>query len=108
MSELFTTALEDKEKHLIDYEKETIDFNHHQAGAWLGQKWKLPYEIIDVIEHHHDPAYEERNADYVILIGFFSRISRQWLLDTDLLKAYLDKAHSKLNDIQKLADEIAR
>ncbi|HIF52256.1 MAG TPA: HDOD domain-containing protein [Thiotrichaceae bacterium] len=57
MSELFTTAPEDKEKHLIDYEKETIDFNHHQAGAWLGQKWKLPYEIIDVIEHHHDPAY---------------------------------------------------
>jgi|LWDU01.1.fsa_nt_gi hypothetical protein len=71
------------------------------------------------------PLIEERNADYVILIGFFSRISRQWLLDTnydpmqetevikklnldtDLLKAYLDKAHSKLSDIQKLADEIA-
>jgi HD-like signal output (HDOD) protein len=126
MSELFISAAEDREKRLIDYQKETIDFNHHEAGAWLGHKWKLPYEIIDIIEHHHDLNHQERNSKLVILIGFCSRISRQWVLDTnydpmqeleviktlnlnsDLLESYLNKSYSKLSDIQKLADEIAR
>jgi len=125
MSELFHTAKINKEKRLIEYEKETIDFNHHDAGAWLGHKWKLPYEIIDVIEHHHDLDYQERNSKLVILIGYCSRISRQWLLDTkydpmqeieiikllnlniDSLKDYLDKSYDKLENIQNLVDEIA-
>jgi HD-like signal output (HDOD) protein len=125
MSELFATAITDKEKHLIDYEKETIDFNHHEAGAWLGHKWKLPYEIIDVIEHHHDLSYQERNSNFVILTGFCARISRQWILDTNYdpmedkeiietlklnsesLAAYLEKSYGKLSDIEKLVDDIA-
>jgi len=126
MSELFATAMEDKEKRLIEYEKETIDFNHHEAGAWLGHKWKLPYEIIDIIEHHHDLDYQERNSNFVQIIGLCSRISRQWILNTnydpmqeidvikslnfnpDALKSYLDKSYGKLSDIQKLVDEISR
>jgi HD-like signal output (HDOD) protein len=125
MSELFIIARTDREKRLIEYEKDTIDFNHHDAGAWLGHKWKLPYEIIDVIEHHHDLAYQERNSNFVVLTGYCSRISRQWLLDThydpmqelevietlnlntDSLKAYLDKSYDKVSNIKKLVDQIA-
>lgn len=125
MSELFLTAKVNKEKRLIDFEKETIDFNHHDAGAWLGHKWKLPHEVIDVIEHHHDLGYQGDNAYIVMLIGYCSRISRQWLLDTqydpmqeiDVLNAlnlnfdsvsdYLLKTYTKLESIQNLVDEIA-
>jgi HD-like signal output (HDOD) protein len=125
MSELFVTAKKDREKRLIEYEKETIDFNHHEAGAWLGHKWKLPFEIIDILEHHHDLDYQGRNSNFVILIGYCSRISRQWLLDTnydpmeeidvieklnlntDSLKSYLDKSYTKLDGIQNLVEEIA-
>lgn len=125
MSELFLTAQQDREKRLIEYEKDTIDFNHHDAGAWLGHKWKLPYEIIDIIEHHHDLGYKERNSNLVLLIGLCSRISRQWLLQTnydpmeevellsslnlkpDALASYLEKCHKKLADIQQLVDNIA-
>ena len=124
MSELFAIAMEDKERRLIEYEKETIDFNHHDAGAWLAHKWKLPYEIIDVIEHHYNLEYQERNSNFVLLIGLCSRISRQWLLNTnydpmqefelikalnlrpDALESYLDKCHGKLDEIRKLVDEI--
>ncbi len=126
MSELFAIALENNEKRLIDYEKETIDFNHHEAGAWLAHKWKLPYEVIDTIEHHHDLDYQGRNSNFVTLIGLCSRISRQWILETDYdpmqetdvikllnlnpdaLKSYLDKSYGKLSDIQQLVDEISR
>ena len=126
MTELFIEAQADKEKRLIDYEKGTIDFNHHDAGGWLAEKWKLPYEIIDVIEHHHDLSYLERNANFVILIGYCSRISRQWLLDTqydpmqetkvierlslnhDALQSYLEKSLEKLDGIKQLVDEMTK
>ena len=125
MSELFVMAMEDREKRLIEYEKDTIDFNHHEAGGWLAQKWKLPYEIIDIIEHHHDRDFKDKNTDLVLLIGLCSRIARQWLLQTNYnpleeselfnklniktesLKTYLDKCHKKLDDINQLVDEIA-
>ena len=124
MSELFLTAQKDREKRLIEYEKETIDFNHHEAGAWLGHKWKLPYEIIDIIEHHHNLEYQERNTNFVLLIGLCSRIARLWLLETnydpmqevELLKAinikpdalenYMDKSRKKLDEIKQLVDTL--
>ena len=83
------------------------------------------YEIIDIIEHHHDLGYKERNSNLVLLIGLCSRISRQWLLQTnydpmeevellsslnlksDALASYLEKCHKKLADIQQLVDNIA-
>lgn len=126
MTELFTEAMTNKEQRLIEYEKNTIDFNHHDAGAWLAEKWKLPYEIIDVIEHHHDLSYSDRNANFVILIGYCSRISRQWLLDTnydplqeteiidnfnfneDELASYLEKAFKKVEGIKNLVDELIK
>lgn len=125
MSELFLTAKEDKEKRLIEYEKETIDFNHHEAGAWLCHKWKLPYEIIDIIEHHHNLEYQDRNANFVLLIGLCSRIARQWLLETnydpmreiellksinikpDALDNYMSKSRQKLDDIKEMVNTIA-
>lgn len=126
MTELFTEAMADREKRLIEYEKNTIDFNHHEAGAWLAEKWKLPYEIIDVIEHHHDLTYEERNSNFVTLIGYCSRIARQWLLDTqydplqeidlldmlkldhDALSSYIEKSRKKLDGIKSLVDEMTK
>ncbi|MFT5397001.1 MAG: HD-like signal output (HDOD) protein [Gammaproteobacteria bacterium] len=126
MSELFATASENREKRLIDYETETIDFNHHEAGAWLAHRWKLPFEMIDIIAHHHDLTYQERNADAVILIGLCSRISRQWILQTNYdpmqeieainslnidksaLEKYISKLYKKLENINQLVDEIAR
>ncbi len=126
MSKLFTTAAENKEKRLIEYETETIDFNHHEAGAWLGHKWKLPFELIDIIEHHHNLKYQERNTDMVMLIGLCSRISRQWILQTNYdpmqeletfkslnidknaLEKYISKSYKKLENINQLVDEIAR
>ena len=120
MSELFATAEKDKEKRLIEYEKDTIDFNHHDAGAWLAHKWKLPYEIIDTIEHHHNLGYTERNVNFVLLIGLCSRISRKWLLGTNYdpmaevelikslnldpkaLQEYIDSSFKKTDEILQL------
>ena len=78
-----------------------------------------------MIEHHHDLGYDDRNANFVLLIGLCSRISRQWLLNTnydpmqeeellktlnlktDALESYLDKCRKKLDGIVQLVDNIA-
>ena len=116
--------LKNKEKHLIEYEKETIDFNHHEAGGWLARKWNLPEEIIDIIEHLHEPRYQGEHEYTAHLIGLCSRIARQWLLETNYcpiqelselttlklesntLEKYLDQAKHKLEDIQQLVDDM--
>lgn len=126
MNELFNDAMTDREKRLIDYEKETIDFNHHEAGAWLTEKWKLPYEIIDVIGHHYNLDYHGRNSESVVLIGYCARIARQWLLGTqynptqetkaierlnldhDNLNSYLERSQNKIDNIKSLVDEMTK
>lgn len=124
MNGLFQDAIADKEKHLIEYEKETIDFNHHEAGSWLAKQWKLPNIIADVIEHMHEKNYEGNHKDAVLLIGFCSRIARSWLLGTEYefrndthclsvlklkeskIESYLNKAKTKLEDIENLVDNM--
>ncbi len=36
-------------------EREVFDVSHEQAGAWLGEAWRLPPTAIAAIAHHHDP-----------------------------------------------------
>ncbi|MEM7026617.1 MAG: HDOD domain-containing protein [Pseudomonadota bacterium] len=124
MNGLFQEAIKDKEKHLIDYEKETIDFNHHEAGSWLAKQWKLPGVIADVIEHMHEKEYAGNHREAVLLVGFCSRIARSWQLQTRYeftvdkhcltvlkleetkIKSYLEKAFSKLEDIESLVESM--
>lgn len=39
---------------LNEQEKETLGFTHSESGVILAQSWKLPAEIAEVIEWHHD------------------------------------------------------
>lgn len=64
---------------LAEAERALLGTDHHRAGGWLARKWRLPPEIIDVIEHHH-----ERDRlhywDLTRLVGFCARWSERWLL----------------------------
>lgn len=42
-----------EETWLVEKEQQTFKFDHTDAGMWLGQKWKLPTEIITPISLHH-------------------------------------------------------
>jgi putative nucleotidyltransferase with HDIG domain len=42
---------------LHEAEMQMLGVDHAQAGAWLGQKWHLPDEIIEVIAYHHQPRH---------------------------------------------------
>ena len=44
---------------LFEAESRVLGLSHAQAGAWLGRKWKLPEEIIEVIGQHHRALHTE-------------------------------------------------
>ena len=35
-------------------ERTVLDFDHADAGAWLGEKWDLPDTLLVGIQYHHD------------------------------------------------------
>ncbi|RMH58233.1 MAG: HDOD domain-containing protein [Candidatus Hydrogenedentota bacterium] len=51
-----------QEKNCLIYEAEraVLGSSHAQVGRWLGMKWGLPAEIVDVIFYHHQPANAQR------------------------------------------------
>ncbi len=85
MTDIFTIAKKHPEKRLIHTEQALLDMDHHQAGSWLAQKWQLPADVSTVIERHHYTEYREDFWREALIVGFSSRMSRNWILDTDIL-----------------------
>ncbi|MCF8109545.1 MAG: HDOD domain-containing protein [Desulfohalobiaceae bacterium] len=56
---------------LHEAETRLLGVNHAQAGAWLGWKWRLPEEIIEVIGHHHHP-HDTHGLDHPRLVQICS------------------------------------
>ncbi|MEJ2397923.1 MAG: HDOD domain-containing protein [Gammaproteobacteria bacterium] len=55
-------------------EKRLLGITHNELGAWLMQAWKMPEELIVVVEHHHNPEYAGPHADYVHLLNLTERL----------------------------------
>jgi HD-like signal output (HDOD) protein len=47
--------MKDENISLIDAEKEILDTDHTEIGAFIGQKWNLPEQICAAILNHHTP-----------------------------------------------------
>ncbi len=85
MTDIFLAAKEFPDRRLIYTEQAMLDMDHHQAGAWLADKWQLPSDVSTVIEQHHYQAYREDFWQEVLIVGFSSRMARNWILGTDVL-----------------------
>ncbi len=69
--EEFISAIRTSSESFIPHfqvELDTIGADHAQAGAWLGKKWHLAEELIEVIRWHHEPENaDERHKELVML-----------------------------------------
>ena len=64
-----------KQYQLELVEEKVLGITHAQVGALLLSKWKIPEQIIDVIEYHHHPQEAKisvRDAKIVYLANFIS------------------------------------
>lgn len=49
-------------------EQEIFGCDHTAIGAWLGQRWRLPAGMIEVVQRHHDPeAAADEHRELVML-----------------------------------------
>lgn len=62
------------EFYLLEMEK--LHTNHSLVGARLGEKWKLPNNIIEVIAHHHQPSLALENTMLVHVVSLANDFAR--------------------------------
>jgi putative nucleotidyltransferase with HDIG domain len=59
-------------------ETQVLNTNHCQIGAWLGAKWNLSNELLQVIEFHHEPeSGDEKYSALVSLVHIANYICNQ-------------------------------
>ncbi|MHC5022468.1 MAG: sensor domain-containing diguanylate cyclase [Planctomycetota bacterium] len=51
-------------RRLPTLEKEDLGFDHATIGALLGERWRLPPQLVAAIRHHHDA----KGSEYVELV----------------------------------------
>ena len=127
MDDIFVKARSFPERRLIYTEQNLLDMDHHQAGAWLAHKWRLPDDVSIVIENHHYPEYRNDYWQEASLIGVCSRIARTWVLELDKpifdenereilaaleieqakLEKIVERCQRSLGDIQNIANQMA-
>jgi len=73
VNEAFAAYAADPGRRLGDHIKERLEFNHYQAGVWLGSKWHLPGDILLVMEYHYDAGYRGEHWPLVLLEGLCAR-----------------------------------
>jgi putative nucleotidyltransferase with HDIG domain len=106
-------GLFEKEKNLLEAEKEVFDFTHAEIGAWLAEKWNLSEGVLETILYHHNPSLAKKNleraavihiADYAVSRGIFTVIkdNPNYPLDSSSLgilgisEDYLKKVEGKI------------
>jgi len=50
---------------MTEAERESLGLDHCFVGGLMGRAWRLPAEIIDVLEHHHNP--QEAKCDQALV-----------------------------------------
>ena len=74
----FLAALKVSQEELIPLsaaETRVLGVDHAQAGAWLGQRWNLSEQLIEVIRWHHNP--EKATAEHRELVTICSLADRE-------------------------------
>ena len=66
---------------ILCLETELIGINHHEAGAWLADRWHLPQLIVKVIAQGGEASVEGEQPKEVALVGAVSDWVKQGLSD---------------------------
>jgi putative nucleotidyltransferase with HDIG domain len=55
-SRLVLERTRSERRSMIEVEAEVMGLDHTRIGAWVGMRWKLPDELLQVIRWHHNPS----------------------------------------------------
>ena len=75
----FRATMEKASRELIpldEAEQATFDFTHSDSGRVLAEAWKIPSDIADAIELHHQIGDPERGGPLVALVHLSDLLCR--------------------------------
>lgn len=78
----------------ISVQEEILDVSAPSLGAKLARSWKFPDEIVDAIEHYHEPREADISPTLASTLHFARAIHQDWdALGDDALKAIYLSEH---------------
>jgi len=107
-NELHTQLAANKDRPLLELEKELLWMDHGEIGARVGQHWDLPAEIIAVMRYHHSPDDENaaEGQPLVTLVNFAERLLSDFGLTEHTAHPITDEEWLELGINPAKAEEI--
>ena len=65
---LFYRQLNEKERNLLEIEKEILGNDHASIGGDLADSWAFPESLVEAIRYHHAPETQVKNAELVHIV----------------------------------------
>lgn len=114
-----------KDRPIVDLERQTLGTDHMEIGAWLMRSWNLQAEIQVAIAEHHNEIYNGIHASYARLVLIADRLLKRYNIgdaESDKLPASvlfslgisteqavetLDKIMNSAEDLNLLAQQFA-
>jgi putative nucleotidyltransferase with HDIG domain len=62
---------------------EAVEQQHVAAGLLLGKEWKLPEQIVEAVQFHHEPQHAKRFADMAMTVSLADALAT-WVVPTPL------------------------
>lgn len=95
------------EARLAFLEKEKLDIDHCEAGAWLCEQWHLPTILTDAIRYHHHPVEEIAQAlTLTKIIALADMISHDDGTSDDVLKAAGQLLHLRPEQTKAIVEKV--
>ena len=54
----------------VDVEKEILGMSHDEIGGMLGDRWRLPPELVEVLKFHHSPGNATHYGELTTIVRF--------------------------------------
>jgi HD-like signal output (HDOD) protein len=95
-----------------DAERSALGFTHCDVGKVLAEHWRLPEDITEVLEHHHDVQQAKLYPELVSLVsisdhlchvhelGYGIKESPDWKLEDDPAWSILTRECQPLSEIE--------
>ncbi len=98
---------------------QSLGIDYCTIGGWIGQQWKLPEVLVEIMQYHRDPEYKEGGVVLVLLVGAAAKMVNAlyqpdkqlpdnpyllpWGIDTEIQQKVFNRLIEKQESIQKMA-----
>ncbi len=103
----FYRQLNEKEKSLIDVEKDVLGIDHTEVGSDLARSWSLPSSLVETARYHHKPEKTLQNTELVHIVYLADLLMSRFHTSLELERLNTEALASRLEAIGFSIDRFA-